>query len=480
MHDEKIAKFSTLRDALASAGVTALEVIELMLARLADREDLHAVRHVRPDAVRREAEQADLAIRRAGARAWRARPLLGMPVTVKELTAVAGLPYSRGRDGPAEPAERDAPAVRRLRAAGALVLGTTSSPADGWCGASLNGSRPATRNPRDREVTAGGSSAGAAAAVAAGIGLGAIGTDGAGSVRIPASFCGVVGFKPTFGLVPYVPVSSEGLSHIGALASEVEDAAELVQVMSGADPADPASRTAPAFGPRPALAGPGSGPLRVAWAPTLGAAAPGPEVLAPCRAALARLSAAGHSVEPVEPPAPDGYPALATILAAAEARTAAPRDDRRLHPVHRELVRWGRSLTAADLASAIESRALLAVAYDRLLDDFDVLVTPTVPVLPFGADAVAPAGFLARGATAWLEWTPNTYTFNLSGQPAVTIPVGQAGAGLPVGLQVAAARGHDRRALRLAAEVHRAAVAAAPAPAPAPAPRRSAGGARHG
>jgi aspartyl-tRNA(Asn)/glutamyl-tRNA(Gln) amidotransferase subunit A len=460
MHETGISSLSQLRAALLSGQVTALGTVEAALARLTELADLRITRHTRPDEVRREAESVDAAIRRDGERAWMNRPLLGMPLTVKELTAVAGLPYSRGGDGPAAPAEQDAPAVRRLRDAGALILGTTSSPAGGWCGASLNGSRPPTRNPWDPARTAGGSSGGAAVAVAAGVGLGATGTDGAGSVRIPASFCGVVGYKPTFGRIPYLPLSSEGLSHLGPLSNTVEDAALLAWVMSGADPGDPWSHPTGAVEQQESqhLAAPVERPLRIAWAPSLGDCPVDPEVLRVCAAAVGHLADAGHTVTPVEPPAPDGYPALAVILAAAESRTADPSDDHLLHPMHRDVVGWGRTLSAVDLASAIDARARFTVCYDRLLCDFDVLVTPTVPVLPFEAEAPAPADFLGKGATQWLAWTPNTYAFNLTGQPAVSVPVGRSDGGLPIGLQVAAGRQRDSLALGLAAELQRAAV----------------------
>ncbi|MET7573545.1 amidase family protein [Streptomyces sp. NPDC005492] len=461
MHIHRITSFESLRTALISGETTVQEATESSLSALDAAKELQAVRHTRLDEVRREAAEADRVLAREGERAWVTRPLLGLTLTVKELTAVAGLPHSRGREAPAEVARQDAPAVHRLRAAGALILGSTTSPQGGWCGAGLNGNRPPTANPWNTTLTAGGSSGGAAAAVAVGFGLAAIGTDGAGSVRIPASFCGVVGHKPTFGVVPYVPVSPEGLSHLGTLTSTVDDAAALVRAMAGPDPADPAGKGLPG------QAAPGvpsaDAPLRIAWTPSLGMASPDPAVLAACQAAVDRLADAGHLVEQVDPPAADGYPALATILATEEARTADPDDDDRLHPVHREVVRWGRSLTAVDLATAIGERARLRVAYDALLEAFDVLVTPTVPVLPFDVGLPAPADFLDQGATRWLAWTPNTYTFNLSRQPATTVPVGRTATGLPIGLQVVAARHRDHAALRIASEAHGAAVAAAAA-----------------
>lgn len=454
-----IRGFESLRAALASGESTVTEAVESSIAALPAAESLHAVRYTRVDEARKEAAEADRILARAGDRAWDRHPLLGLTVTVKELTAVAGLPYSRGNEGRAEVARRDAPAVRRLRAAGAVVLGTTTSPRGGWCGAGLNGSRPPTVNPWDTTLTAGGSSGGAAAAVAVGFGLAAIGTDGAGSVRIPASFCGVVGYKPTFGVIPYLPVSPEGLSHLGTLSRTVDDARALVRVMAGPDPSDPTSRDLPGYA---VSDDPSAGPrLRVAWAASLGATAPDPVVMAPCQAAVDRLAAVGHHVEEIDPPAADGYSALAVILAAEEARGADARDDGQLHPVHREVVRWGRRLSAVDLAAAIEVRGRLRVAYDRLLDDFDVLVTPTVPVTPFQAHLPAPADCLDGDPPRWLAWTPNTYPFNLSQQPALSVPAGRTARGAPIGLQVVAGRHRDRTALRVAGEVHDAAASAA-------------------
>jgi aspartyl-tRNA(Asn)/glutamyl-tRNA(Gln) amidotransferase subunit A len=412
------------------------------------------MRHVCEHEARTEAAMLDALIARDGPAAAAGRPLFGTPITVKELVPVAGAPYSRGAEGMAPAADADAPAVRRLREAGCVVLGTTCSPADGWCASGINGSRSPTRNPWNPELTAGGSSAGSAVAVATGIGLASLGTDGAGSVRVPASFCGVVGYKPSFGQAPYLPLCADGLSHLGVLAGSVKDAAAAAAAIAGPDAADPSSLLAVrGAADRPASGR--TGRLRIAWTPTLGEASPSAESVGMCIDALRSLESAGHCIETIAPPAPDPYAALAVILGAAEARTAtvlAEADDS--HPVRAAIRRWAHRLTAADLAAALETKLQTTAAYTQALESYDVLTTPTVPGPPFAAEAPAPAEFLdpARG---WLHWTPNTYVFNLTGQPAITVPIGLTSAGLPVGLQVAAGRGRDATMLFVAAAVER-------------------------
>jgi aspartyl-tRNA(Asn)/glutamyl-tRNA(Gln) amidotransferase subunit A len=442
---------SLQRSAILAGETSISEVVEAALARAAALEGLGIMRHVREREAQAEAAMLDALVHREGPAAAGRRPLLGMPITVKELIPVAGVPYSRGADGKAPVADADAPAVRRLREAGCVVLGTTCSPADGWCAASLNGSGPPTRNPWNPELTAGGSSAGSAVAVATGIGSVSLGTDGAGSVRIPASFCGVVGYKPSFGRAPYVPLCGDGLSHLGVLAGTVDDAAKVAAAIAGPDAADPSSLLGVSdLSPSRNLDE--AARLRIAWVPTLGETSPSAETARVCLEALKRLASAGHFVEAIAPPVADPYAALAVILGAAEAQVAAVPAE--AHPVRAAIRQWAGALTAADLAAAFKAKLQTTVAYTRVLGSYDILAVPTMAVPPFPAEAPAPARFLDP-ARDWLRWTPNTYVLNLTGQPAVTVPVGLSSAGLPIGLQVVAGRGRDVTALFAAAAVER-------------------------
>jgi aspartyl-tRNA(Asn)/glutamyl-tRNA(Gln) amidotransferase subunit A len=431
-----------LRELVRGQQLSPVELLEALLAQI-ERVDpsVHAFVTLEDgERLLAAARSAEQAVMRGDALG----PLHGLPVSVKDLELTAGLRTTSGSKFFEDfVPDIDGPVAQRLRQAGAIIFGKTNTPQFGHKDSCDNLLGPPTRNPWNLELTAGGSSAGAAVAVATGIGLAALGTDGAGSVRVPASFCGVVGYKPSFGRVPYVPLCTDGLSHLGVLARTVEDAATVAAGMAGPDPADPSSLLAHAEDD----AGNGASPLRIAWAPTLGETSPSSEIVELCSDALSRLVAAGHTVETIAPPAADPYAALAAILGAAEAQAA---DARAAHPIREAVRDWGRTLTAADLAAALATKLELTVAYTRVFQDFDVLAGPTVPVPPFAADAPAPAEFL-EPARDWLRWTPNTYVFNLTGQPAVTVPVGLSSDGLPVGLQVASARGRDATALRAAA-----------------------------
>ncbi|MEW2412574.1 amidase family protein [Streptomyces sp. NPDC046866] len=465
--DPRFADIRTLRALYADGSLLPSEHVAATFELLAQWEPyLGAFLTLARERAGAEAEAADRLLHRLGAAAWRERPLLGMPVSVKDLTPTEGLRTTRGSLLHADTVpERDAPAVARLRAAGAVVIGKTNTTEGGWSAASVNRLQGPTRNPWDLSRTPGGSSAGAAASVAVGIGVGATGTDGAGSIRIPAAFCGVVGFKPSLGRIPYVPQSPEELSHLGPLTRTVADAALLTQVMSGHDPGDPLSFGLPAHlgagaagdpaADLEAAAGRLTG-LRIGWIPSLGAPAPEPGIAAAARRAVEALAARGHTVEEIDPPFEDPYPALEVILAAWEA--AAHADDLdavadRLDPGRLEVVRYGRGLSAARLAQAYEARSRLRARAQALMERYDLLALPTVAVAPFAAERHGPAAPVRKGALNWLAWAPEAYTFNLTGQPAVSVPAGLAPDGLPVGLQLVGARHADPTVLAAARQV---------------------------
>ncbi|MEU8961586.1 amidase family protein [Streptomyces sp. NPDC048491] len=403
-----------------------------------------------------EAASADRLIETRGHEAWRERPLLGMPVSVKDLTATEGIRTTRGSLlHRATVPDRDAPAVARLRAAGAIVIGKTNTSEGGWSAAGGNRLQGPTRNPWNPALTSGGSSAGAAASIAAGIGVAATGTDGAGSIRIPAAFCGVVGFKPTRGRVPYVPHSPDGLSHLGPLTRTVADAALVTEVMSGYDPRDPQSFSVPAGSPARDLDACADRlpPLRIGWIASLGEPAPAPELVRRVRRAVVALESRGHLVEEIASPFEDPYPCLETILAAGEAASHGEDPGRIAHlldPGRLRVIEYGLGLGAAELARAYERRGVLRTQALTLMERYDLLAMPTVAVPPFAAALHEPPARVDKGGLSWLAWAPEAYVFNLTGQPAVTVPAGLSDTGLPLGLQLVGGLGEDRRVLAAA------------------------------
>lgn len=396
---------------------------------------LHAFLTVTADPALAQALEAERLIRSLGEEAWAGRPLLGVPVSVKDLTPTAGVRTTRGSLRHADwIPNRDAPAVARLREVGAVFIGKTTTSEFGWSAGTVNRLAEPAANPWDTRRSAGGSSGGAAAAIAAGIGVGALGTDGAGSIRVPAAFCGVVGFKPTFGHVPYVPFSPERLSHIGPLARDVATAGLITGVIAGRHPDDPLSVDRQADRSTPV------DPVRIGWLCWDG---PATEVETIARSAVGVLG----DVAELDVPFADPYPHLVTILAAFDAAGQTPDDDELSDQFRRRVVEHGRRLRAADLAHALTERIRLTQCLERLMERFDVLAMPTVWVEPFAVDAWRPD---SGNDLDWLAWCRAAYPFNLTGQPAISVPAGFTAIGLPVGLQLVGRRHEDALVLRVA------------------------------
>jgi aspartyl-tRNA(Asn)/glutamyl-tRNA(Gln) amidotransferase subunit A len=369
----------------------------------------------------------------------RAGPLCGLPITIKDLLAVAGVPTSSGslvHRGTV--ADADAPFVAVVRAAGAVIVGKTATPESGWKGETTSRVHGSTENPWRAGLTSGGSSGGAAVAAAMLPDVLHQGGDGAGSIRMPASMCGVFGLKPTWGLVPTDPVNS-GLSVQGPITRGVADAALLLDVTAGTE----ASAGLDA----------GGAGLRIAWSGDLGFAAIEPEVRAVCEAAARSFAALGAQVEERHPELADPWPIVHVIWSANQ---AAPYANGRLDEV-RDLLDPGRLavidhgmlLSATDLVQAQGAKARYAAAWEAFMDTCDLVLTPTVPVTAFPAGLDQP-GSVAGRPTEYLSWTAFTYPFNVSGQPAATVPCGSVD-GLPVGLQIVGRRGADALVLRAAA-----------------------------
>ncbi len=356
----------------------------------------------------------------------RVRPALcGVPVSVKDLLDVSGLPTGRGSHGAPRIATHDSPVVTVLRRAGAIILGKTRTSEDGWSASTVGGSGAATVNPWCPDRTSGGSSGGAACAVATGLGSIAIGTDGAGSIRIPAAWCGVVGFKPTWGRWEY-GTHVDRLSHVGPLTAAVEDAILLDGLVEPADQASARGR---------------GRPPRLAWL----------ELPRASHLESALLAALGDITDEPVPMIRLGtngaYQALVDLIAAGEYPRLV---SRQLWPAHADVALLGADVSEHDLRRAEETCARLAARLDEALAGHDALALPTVAVPAFGRDEERPPGTAIRD---WLAWAENTYVTNLTGHPAISLPWGFGPDGVPLGLQLIGRRGRDRVLLSVACQV---------------------------
>ncbi|MCC5477381.1 amidase [Streptomyces barringtoniae] len=438
----------------------------------ATAQALERARSIQPEvnAFVRLTEEDALTRARESEERWRrgepAGLLDGVPVTVKDILLLRGHPTLRGSKTISEQGrwDEDAPSVARLREHGAVFLGKTTTPEFGWKGVTDSPLSGITRNPHDRSRTAGGSSGGSAAAVALGAGPLSLGTDGGGSIRIPAAFCGVFGLKPTYGRVPLYPASAFGtLSHAGPMTRDAADAALLLDVIGAPDPRD-WSGLPPAPGSfQDALSG-GVHGLRVAYSPSLGGqVAVRPAVAAAVRRTVALLADLGAYVEETDPDFSEPVEAFHTLWFSGAARLTerfSPRKRQLLDPGLREICVQGARYSALDYLAAVDVRMDLGRRMGRFHERYDLLVTPTLPLTAFEAGVEAPRGSAHR---RWTGWTPFTYPFNLTQQPAATVPVGKDGDGLPVGLQLVAARHRDDLVLRAAHALYEAGVTS-PAP----------------
>lgn len=422
-----------------------------------DIADLHLRRIERLDPHLRAFQLVDAEGARSAALASNARwrtgsplgPLDGIPVTIKDNVDWKGLPTRHGSlNTPDTPAEADSPVVARLREAGCILLGKTTLPEFGWKGVTDSKLLGApTRNPWDLARSPGGSTGGGAAAVAAGIGTIAFGNDGGGSIRGPAALSGVFGIKPTFGRVPHHLQESFFATIVagGPLARSVTDAAVTLGVMAQPDDRDWYALPPPApdwlAGLHPRLAG-----MRIAYAPDLGGAEPDPAVRTVVEAALDRLRAAGAVIEPVGPVIDPLKPLFEAYWTGGMARRLriTPRerwDD--FDSGFRALAEQGLNVGVPELVAADAGRAALGRRMAMLHRTHPILLTPTMirPAPPVETIYHAP------DYDRWTVGIPYTLPFNLTGQPGASIPCGVSPEGLPIGLQVVAARYQERLVL---------------------------------
>jgi Asp-tRNA(Asn)/Glu-tRNA(Gln) amidotransferase A subunit family amidase len=448
----------TWRSALELAGlirqkeVRPLEVLDAVLARLeALNPTLNAFCLVAGDTARVAAREAEIAVMKGEP----IGPLHGVPISIKDVLPTRGLTTTGGsRLYEDFIPEHDALAVGRLRAAGTVIFGKTNTSEFGYKAITENPLFGVTRNPWDTSLTPGGSSGGAAAAVASGIGPLALGTDGGGSVRIPAAFCGVYGFKPSLGRVPDRPVFGgfEHVGHVGPITRTVRDAAAVLDVIAGGDDRDRESLPREAGSYLEACDLDVKG-LNVAWAPDLGYAAVDPRVLAACENAAGIFETLGCHVEVVNPGWENPEEPFTTMIAAqfyAAWSDRLPDAEPRMDPSLVRLIRRGGAVSARDYLRAVAFVEAYWAEVQTFLERFDVLLMPTVAVPPFGAGALPPREIAGQDVSV-LGWMPFTYPFNMTGQPAASVPAGWTDDGLPVGLQIVGRRHADGMVLAASA-----------------------------
>ena len=437
--------------------ISPVEVMTILLRRIARLEPrINAFAYLDPELAMQGARNAEAALMRDGP----VGPLHGVPVTIKDLLWTHDMPTQFGSKIMAgNRSAADTPVVERFRTAGAIILGKTTVSEFGWTGVSRSPLTGITHNPWKHGYNAGASSAGAAAASAAGYGALHQGSDGAGSVRMPAHFCGIYGLKPSFGRIPYHPVGAgDSTSHIGPMTRDVTDAAAMMAVMSGphhldhttleAGPADYLGRL------QDGIAG-----KRIAYSADLGHARVDPEVAALVRTAAERFVAdAGVTMTDVVPAWGPKGPALGRGFWSAHVTRLAqhlPSWEAQMDPGLVACIKSGGSVTMAGYQALRERKHAYIAEIHAFFEEWDFLITPTVSVAAFPAERLIPEHW-PQHEWDWLSWAEFSYPFNMSWNPAATVPCGFTAEGLPVGLQIVGRRFDDLGVLQASAAFERA------------------------
>jgi len=439
---------SELVDAYRRKTLSPVEVARAVAARIEKLNPVYNAFNLVSDRIVEDAKASE-----ARWMAGQPRGLLdGVPVSIKDIILTKGWPTLRGsRTVDAKgPWNDDAPVTARLREHGAVLLGKTTTPEFGWKGVTDSPLTGVTRNPWNKAKTPGGSSGGAAAAVAAGMGPLAVGTDGGGSIRIPCGFTGLFGIKASFGRVPAWPLSPFGtVAHVGPMTRSVTDAALMLNVIAQPDARD---WHALPYEPRDWRSGleQGVADLRIAFSANLGYAKVDPEVAKIVSDAAAVFAELGAKVEEKDPGFADSAPIFIThwFSGAAFLLKGIPKEKHPLiDPGLLDVAEQGAKITASDILDAQLKRGALGTHMNLFHRDYDLLVTPTLSIAAFDAGKEV-ADKMLQGR--WTDWTPFTFPFNLTQQPAASIPCGLTKAGLPVGLHIVGPRYADALVLRAA------------------------------
>jgi amidase len=440
----------TLDEAARRIAARQLSPVELTAAVLRRIERLNPTLHAYL-AVCGESAMAAARAAEAEIAAGRHRgPLHGVPVAVKDLCDVRGIVTtcaSRVRD--AAPAASDATCVARLRDAGAVIVGKTNLTEFALTG--YHPELPIPLNPWKADRSTGGSSSGSGAAVAAGLCMAALGTDTGGSIRIPSSWCGTVGLKPTYGRVSRAGVFplAASLDHVGPLARRVADAAHVLDALAGPDARDPTARRQPPPACAAALDG-GARGLRVGWDAAYASTMVLPEVTAAVHAAVETLGRLGAEIVPVRVPAVDDVVAAWPVVCGGDALAAHaayfPSRAAAYGPSFRTFLEYASGLSAADYARHHEQRLCWAAAFAEIFERCDALACPSTFMPPPQADALDPYGAFSDAIAPFLRFTA---PFNFSGSPTLSLPCGATADGLPHSLQLVGDRGAEALLCRL-------------------------------
>ncbi len=441
---------------IGTRDISPVEVVRAVLDRIERHNSrVNAFAHLTAELALDMARDAEHAVTRGDDLG----PLHGVPITIKDLHQLAGHPLEAGSHTQVgQVADADAPVAQRLKAAGAVILGKTTTPEFGWTGVSRSPLTGVTHNPWGYGLNAGASSAGAGAAAASGFGPLHQGSDGAGSIRMPSHFSGVFGLKPTWGTVPHIPVrNNDNVSHVGPIARTVRDAALFLNATAGAHPFDHTSLTGPRID---YLAGLDTdvSDLCIAFSPDLGHARVDSEVADLVAAAARTFESFGCHVEEVVPAWGAEGPEIGRFFWAVHETGLAPLLDRweaQMDPGLVACIRAGAGYSAQAYIAMRASKLAYVERQHRFMADWDLLLTPSVSVAAFPAERLQPAHW-PQHPWDWISWSEFCYPFNMSGLPAASIPCGFTPAGLPVGLQIVGRRGADAEVLRAAASFERA------------------------
>ncbi len=443
------ASATDLIDAYRSRRVSPVEAARAALDRIAaHNEGINAYLLIDEEGALEAAQASEARWAKGAPRG----PVDGVPTGIKDLVLTRGWPTLRGSKtiDPNQAWDEDAPAVARLREDGAVLLGKTTTPEYGWKGITDSPLTGITRNPWNTDKTPGGSSGGASAALAAGMGQLHVGSDGGGSIRIPAGFTGVFGLKPSFGRVPHYPPSPFGtLSHVGPMTRTVADAALMLNVLARPDPRDGWALPYDGRDWRDGLED-GVAGLRIAFSPRLGYARVDAEIADIVAKAAAAFDELGARLDEADPEFEDPTEIFrlhwwAAAAHALRSLTAEQRD--LLEKPLAGVVRKGAEIPLLDHLAAVSARAALAGRMKLFHERYDLLLTPALAVPAFDVGLLRPPGWEGED---WTGWTPFSYPFNLSQQPACSIPCGFTADGLPVGLQIVGPMHREDLVLRAA------------------------------